>query len=412
MLGRTGACVPTALLLALLSGVAVGCAPGGANESSSRAQEPVKARVVAVVSRTVQRDVEAVGSLFPYEEVTVSSEVEGRIDRVYVDVGDRVAPGRPLVKIIPIELSLTLDQEQAALRQIEARLAPPEGETVLKDPRNAAEVRKAEADRTDAAQKYERARELWEQGLVPRGTFDEAEAHYNSARAAYDMALQNVRTLQAQVAQRSASVALAEKKLRDALIRAPFAGQVKERMVSPGQYVRVETPIMVIVDNDPLRVRLKVPERMAGWVAVGQAVTVRVEAYPDRTFEGEISRINPSVEPQSRTFELEALLKNQDGKLKPGFFARASVASSHVDEALLIPQEALRYLYGVYKVFTVEQGKLRETEVKLGARDGGEVEVVDGLAEGAQVAVPVAGEELRDGAPVQAQDQAAGKAAQ
>jgi RND family efflux transporter MFP subunit len=329
-----------------------------------------------------------------------------------VDVGDRVAPGRPLVKIIPIELSLTLDQEQAALRQIEARLAPPEGETVLKDPRNAAEVRKAEADRTDAAQKYERARELWEQGLVPRGTFDEAEAHYNSARAAYDMALQNVRTLQAQVAQRSASVALAEKKLRDALIRAPFAGQVKERMVSPGQYVRVETPIMVIVDNDPLRVRLKVPERMAGWVAVGQAVTVRVEAYPDRTFEGEISRINPSVEPQSRTFELEALLKNQDGKLKPGFFARASVASSHVDEALLIPQEALRYLYGVYKVFTVEQGKLRETEVKLGARDGGEVEVVDGLAEGAQVAVPVAGEELRDGAPVQAQDQAAGKAAQ
>jgi membrane fusion protein (multidrug efflux system) len=151
---------------------------------------------------------------------------------------------------------------------------------------------------------------------------------------------------------------------------------------------------------------------MAGWVAVGQVVTVRVEAYPDRTFEGEISRINPSVEPQSRTFELEALLKNQDGKLKPGFFARASVASSHVDEALLIPQEALRYLYGVYKVFTVEKGKLRETEVKLGARDGDEVEVVDGLAEGAQVAVPVAGEELRDGAPVQAQGQAAGKAAQ
>jgi membrane fusion protein (multidrug efflux system) len=141
---------------------------------------------------------------------------------------------------------------------------------------------------------------------------------------------------------------------------------------------------------------------------VGQVVKVRVDLSTRR----QISRINPSVEPQSRTFELEALLQNRDGKLKPGFFARASVASSHVDEALLIPQEALRYLYGVYKVFTVEKGKLRETEVKLGARDGDEVEVVDGLEEGAQVAVPVAGEELRDGAPVQAQDQAAGKAAQ
>jgi membrane fusion protein (multidrug efflux system) len=323
-----------------------------------------------------------------------------------------VAEGRPLVKIIPIELSLTLDQEQAALRQIEARLAPPEGQQALTDPRETAEVRRAGADRTDAEQKYERARELWEQGLVPRGAFDEAEARFNSARAAYDIALQNVRTLQAQAAQRSASVALAEKKLRDTVIRAPFAGQVKERMVSPGQYVKVQTPVVVVVDNDPLRVRLKVPEKMAGWVAVGQVVKVQVEAYSERVFEGTVSRINPSVEPQSRTFELEALLQNLDGKLKPGFFARASVASSHVDEALLIPQEALRYLYGVYKVFTVEKGKLRETEVKLGARDGDEVEVVDGLEEGAQVAVPVAGEELRDGAPVQTQDQAAGKAAQ
>jgi multidrug efflux pump subunit AcrA (membrane-fusion protein) len=401
----------TALLVAaLLAGGAPACRRAGGD--SRAAVKPVKVRVVPVVAKSVQRSVEAVGSLFPYEEVTVGSEVEGRVDEVYVDVGDRVARGRSLVKIVPVELSLALDQERAALQQIQARLAPPGGSPQLKDPKEAAEVQKAEADRTDAAQKYERAKELLAQGLIARGTFDEAEARYNAARAAYDMALQNVRNLQAQAAGRSASVALADKKLRDTVIRAPFAGAVKERMVSPGQYVKVQTPVMVIVDNDPLRVRLKVPEKMAGWLSVGQPVAVQVEAYPGRTFQGRLSRLNPSVDPQTRAFEVEALLGNDDGALKPGFFARASITSSHVDKALLVPRDSLRYLYGVYKVYTVEKGALKETDVKLGSREGGEVEVVDGIQDGARVAVPLEGQELRDGAPVTAAETASGETRQ
>jgi RND family efflux transporter MFP subunit len=159
---------------------------------------------------------------------------------------------------------------------------------------------------------------------------------------------------------------------------------------------------MVIVATDRLRARLKVPEKMAAWVAVGQPVKVQVEAYPDRAFEGAVSRMNPSVDPQTRSFDVEALLENRDGVLKPGFFARASIVSSRVDQALVVPQDALRYLYGVYKVFTVEQSALRETEVKLGAREGADVEIVSGLKEGTYVAVPLEGEELRDGAAVEA----------
>lgn len=380
----------------------VGCARGRASDDS-RAVKPVRARVVPVVSRQVPRRVDSVGSLAPFEEVTVSAEVEGRVDEVYVDVGDPVARGRALVKIHPVELSLTLDEQQAALRQIQARLAPPEGAGPLASPKEAAEVRKAEADRLDAEQKYVRAKELFAEGLIARGAFDEAEARFNAARAGYDMAVQNVQTLQAQAAQRSASVALADKKLHDSVIRAPFAGQVKQRMVTPGQYVKVQTPVMVVVDNDPMRVKLKVPEKMVGWVAVGQAVEVRVEAYPDQAFTGTISRMNPSVEPDTRSLEVEALLENEKGLLKPGFFARASIASSHVDSALLVPKEALRYLYGVYKVYSVDKNTLHEIEVKLGRRDGEEAEIVEGLKEGDRVALPVAGEDLRDGAPVAAQ---------
>ena len=392
---RTGPAV--AFLALLLVATGSGCARGRASDDGKRALKPIRARVVPVVTRKVPRRVDSVGSLVAFEEVTVSAEVEGRVDQVYVDVGDPVARGRALVKIHPIELSLSLDEQQAALRQIEARLAPPDGGGAVKSPKDAAEVRKADADRTDAQQKYERARELFGEGLIARGTFDEAEARHNAARAAYDMAVQNVQTLRAQAAQRSASVALADKKLRDSVIRAPFAGHVKQRMVSPGQYVKVQTPVMLVVDNDPVRVKLKVPEKMAGWVAVGQAVDVRVEAYPDRSFAGTISRMSPSVEPDTRSLEVEALLANEKGLLKPGFFARASIASSHVDTALLVPKQALHYLYGVYKVYAVAENTLHETEVKLGSREGEETEIVDGLKDGDRVAVPIAGEALRDG---------------
>jgi membrane fusion protein, multidrug efflux system len=389
-----------ALALAVAFTAAGGCARGRAAEDG-RGPKAVKAHVVPVASRSVQRTVDSVGSLFPFEEVTVGAEVEGRVAQVFVDVGDAVSRGRALVKIVPVELGLTLEQERAALEQIQTRLTT-SGGGVLKDPKEAAEVKRADADRTDAEQKYLRAKELFAQGLISRGTFDEAEARFNGARAGYDMAVQNVLTLRAQAAQRTASVALAGKKLSDTVIRAPFEGHVKDRMVSPGQYVKVQTPVMVIVDTNRLRARLKVPEKMAGWVAVGQPVKVQVEAYPDRAFEGAVSRMNPSVDPQTRSFDVEALLENRDGVLKPGFFARASIVSSRVDQALVVPQDALRYLYGVYKVYTVEQSALHETEVKLGAREGADVEIVSGLKEGAQVAVPLEGEELRDGAPVAA----------
>ena len=397
---RTSKGVAALFLTVLLATSGAGCARGRTSDEGARGR--VKAHVVPVVSRKVQRNVESVGSLFPFEEVTVSSEVDGRVDGVYVDVGDRVSRGQSLVKILPVELSLTLDEQRAALRQIEARLAPSGGEGERGSPGDAAEVKKAEADRTDAEQKFQRAKELFAEGLIARGAFDEAEARNNVARAAYDMAVQNIRNLEAQAAQRTASVALADKKLRDTIIRAPFAGHVKQRLVSPGQYVKVQTPVMVVVDNDPVRVRLKVPEKMAGWVTVDQPVQVRVEAYPDQVFLGKISRVNPSVEAATRSFEVEALLANADGRLKPGFFARASIASSHVDSALLVPRVALRYLYGAYKVYAVVEMRLRETEVKLGAQEGDEAEIVEGLKDGVRVAVPVEGEELRDGATVTA----------
>jgi RND family efflux transporter MFP subunit len=135
---------------------------------------------------------------------------------------------------------------------------------------------------------------------------------------------------------------------------------------------------------------------------VGQPVTVTVEADPGRTFTGKIARLSPSVETQTRTLEIEALLENPENLLKPGFFAKGRVESGQIDSVLTIPHVAVRYVFGVYKVFTVEGTALKEKEVKLGERSGDLVEVVEGLEDKQRVAVPVEGQELTDGAPVEA----------
>ncbi|OFV94643.1 MAG: hypothetical protein A3H28_00595 [Acidobacteria bacterium RIFCSPLOWO2_02_FULL_61_28] len=358
-------------------------------------------QLAAVKTQPVRRTVEAVGSLFADEEVVVSSEVEGRTNEVLVDVGDRVTEGQVLVQISPTELQLASQQQQAALEQIRARLGLSESETTLRDIRDAAGVKKAAADLADVQQKFERAKELSEEGLLPRQGYEEAEARFKSAQANYDLALQEVRNLLAALKQVSVTSELAQKKLRDTQIRAPFGGYVKARSVAPGQFLRVQTPVFTLVRVDPLRARIAIPEKMAGWIPAGQAVTIFVEAYPDRPFTGKIARANPVVDPQTRSYEAEAVVQNREGLLRPGFFVKASIPTDRVENLLTIPQKALNYAYGVYSVYVVQGNQVQQREVKIGDRLANDVEIVAGLAAGDQAAIPVnQGQLLFNGASV------------
>ena len=396
------AAVTASFLLAIAGGACGNNSRGGKPVEAASDGKPILVRVIEVEAQQVRRAVESVGSLFPYEEVTVSSEVEGKVEKVFVDVGDRVVAGQPLVSVSPVELKLAVGEVRAAVAQARARLGLVEGKEDLKDVREAAEVKKAAADLNDAEQKYRRGKSLLQRGLLPRESFDEAEAKFNAALAAHDLAMQNVENLRAELERNKAALALAEKKLTDSVIRAPFGGLVRERNVTQGQYLRVQTPVIVVVSVDPMRVRLKVPERMAGWVRVGQPATIAVEAYPGRAFSGKLTRINPAVDPQTRSFEAEGLIANRDGILKPGFFVKASIPSDKVEDALFVPQSALRYTYGIYKVFVVDGATIREKDIKVGDRASDSVEVLEGLNKGERVALPL-GAELRDGAAVEIQ---------
>ena len=387
--------ISAVLILLPIAGCATGAASKGPDAGSTGARAEVQATRLEL--KELRRDVEAVGSLVALEEVTVSSEVEGKVDEVLSDVGDRVEAGQPIVKVSTIELRLALDQQRALYQQARARLGLSGEADDLKNPLDAAEVKKAAADLKEAEDVYKRSQLLFEKQLLPRQDFDQTEARLNSARAAYDLAVQSVQNLRAQLPQYRAAAELAEKKLRDAVIRAPFKGEVKERVVAPGQYLKVQTPVMVIVNTDPLRVRLKIPETAAGLVQAGNGIAVLVDAYPDKSFSGKLTRINPSVDPQSRTFEVEALLANSEGLLKPGFFVRARIPSGRLDHSLMAPQAALQYSYGIYKIYVIQGDAVKEREVKLGEHSGDQAEIVSGANAGEMIAIPAKGQSLKDG---------------
>ncbi len=394
-------CAIITLVVAIGSSCARDTAGKSPGNKAVAAAVKSKVKAAAVERQQQQRTVEAVGSLFALDEVTVSSEAEGRVEQVMVDVGDRVGKGQVLARIVPVEFELTVEQQRAVLQQARARLGLRDGDGELKDVRQAAEVKKAAADLLDAEQKYQRAQSLLETGVIPRQQFDEAEARHKSAKATYDLAVQQVENLRASMQQTQATLNLANKRLRDTQIRAPFAGHVKTREVTVGQYLKVQTPVMAIVNIDPLRARLNVPEKMAPWVRVGREVKLSLEAFPGRDFVGRISRINPAVDEKTRTFEIEALVANRSGELKPGSFVKATIQSDKVDSILTIPHNAAAYLFGAYKVFVIEGQTIKEREVKLGDRIGERVEIIEGLQAGDKIAIAEGGQQLKDGMEVE-----------
>ncbi len=386
-----------------------GCSNTQANSGAAGSQRATPARVYTVSEETTRRRVQAVGSLYALEESTISAEVEAPVAEVLADVGDTVREGQALIVLDRQELLFEVERQRGVVRQVRAQLGIGPDDPLPSDPRKLATVQRAEADLFDAERKHIRAQQMLKDNLISQQQADEAESRFKSAKAAYNLAVQEVERLKAQLISSEASKALAEKKLRDAVIRAPFPGSIKARNVHPGEYVKVQSPIMVLVRTDHLRARLAVPERWAGSIREGAVVQLQVEAFPGETFEGKLTRINPAVSQDSRTFEAEALIANKDGRLKPGFFVQAALPSERQEKAIFVPEQAVNYRYGVYKVFVVNGNKVSERQIHpAGQTDdehGKRFEIADGLKPGDRVAAAVSGN-LRDGYIVQEEREA------
>jgi RND family efflux transporter MFP subunit len=388
-------CVPRALFLRLflnpaliliLAAMASGCSRADSAQGGDSAGKPKPVAVVPVQQDSVRRSVDVVGTLTAVDQVTVSSEADGTVRGILADLGDRVRAGQVLVRLDNERQQYAYQQQQATLARTLAQYGAEDPEH-LPEPENTPDVRRAAAELAQAKSAFDRARELLRRELIAQQAFDDAQAELQTKQAGYEVALQNARNLSASIRASEAATKLSDRQLRDTEIRAPFDGYVERRLVNLGELVKAQMPVMAIVRLDPLKVIAEIPERMAPWIDSGRPVQLHVDAYSDRAFTGEVTRISPAVNTSTRAFPFEAIVPNSDGALKPGTFARVHVESAKVDEVLTLPFAALQYRYGVNRVFVVSGNRLEMRELKVGERLGDRIEVTAGVKAGEKVTV-------------------------
>ena len=374
------------VLLCTVGGVTTGCTDSRA-EADGRAKQAAKhVKTEAVRQESVRRTLEVVGTLAAEDQVTVSSEVDGVVRRVLADLGDRVKSGQALVEIDREKLQYNLDQQRAAHARALTKYGA-SGTDHLPRVEDTPDVRRAAAELAQARQAFERASELHKRQLIAQQMLDDADTALRLKRAGYDTALQEAENLRADIDASAAAMKLADRQLRDTSIRAPFDGYIQQRMVSLGELVKAQMPVMTVVRVDPLKLRSEIPERMAPWVKVGQPLTLSVDAFPAKEFTATVSRISPAVTTQTRTFAFEALAPNPEALLKPGTFARVRLETSLVEQVKTIPYAAMQYRYGVYRAFIVEGDRLEARELKTGDRVGDRMEILEGVNSGDRVAL-------------------------
>jgi len=375
------------LLALLLATTVAGCSESAKGAETGTRERPAKPIDTEPVKReSINRTVNVSGTLAAENEVMVSSQAEGVVSRILADLGDRVGAGQVLAELDREKLQYNLDQQKAALARSLARYGaaepgrlPPIDQTP--------DVKRAAAELNQAKRGFERASELSKRELLSQQALDDADAVLHTKQAEYDSALQNAKNMAADIDASNAAARLAERQLRDASVRAPFDGYVQQRMVSLGELVKEQMPVMKIVRIDPLKVTAEIPEGLAPWVQSGQTVDLQVDAYPDKPFTGKVSRISPSVNQQTRAFPFEALVPNPQGLLKPGTFVRVKLTTNHVEDLLTLPYAALQYRYGVNRAFVVTGDSIVGREVKVGDRLGDRIEILGGIKAGEMVAL-------------------------
>ncbi|MCB9592367.1 MAG: efflux RND transporter periplasmic adaptor subunit [Sandaracinaceae bacterium] len=388
--------------LPLMTALALPLAGCGGDASAADAQSAAAATVVAVSIAPVevrQRPValELDGTLVADEDSNVTSVVAGRVTEVLVERGSVVEEGAPLLRLRDVDYRLQARAARAQLDQARARLgmdgnATPNVETLP-------EVVAAQNDRQLADNNLRRAEELAQRGVLTQQGLDEARAAAANARERHQSALNNARVAAASLASARVALSQASTAASEATVRAPFGGEIADRMVSVGEYVSPQSPLVTLVRTNPLRIELSVPQRHLQSVQPGQAVLLRVDSVPDRTFEATVRYVSASVSRTTRGLTVEAVVPNPDRLLRPGLFATARLETGGTQEVFVVPATAVHTAAGVSRAFVVRDGHIEERVVSVADRTEEEVVVAEGLAAGEQVATGSL-DQLADGVAV------------
>jgi len=390
-----------ALMAVFLGTMLTGCNRQSAPDSKRPVDQPPRlVQFEPAQIRVWPQILQVTGTLAAQERVVLSAKVAGRLETVTVDIGSNVRKGDVLATIEPRDYELRLAQAAANLAQARAMLGlPSEGNQDIVQLDEVTAVRQAQAVLDEATKSRQRIRDLQRAGIASQSELDTAEATYAVAVTRHETAREEARTRLASLGGFRAAFELAAKQLADATIRAPFNGVVQDRTAGIGEYLSPGTPVLQLVQTDPLRLKLDVPERSAALIRLGQTVHLRVEGDTN-DYAGSIARISPALVERTRTLLVEADIPAQ-GNLRPGLFARAGIVFDPSAETLTVPDSAVIVFAGLEKVFTAKDGRAVERAVITGRRDAANIEILRGLEAGESVILTPAG--LQTGQPVQDQ---------
>jgi multidrug efflux pump subunit AcrA (membrane-fusion protein) len=375
-------------------------------------QRLIPVETVSVHRGILERRLHMTGSIVGEATVDVFSKVSGILERLEVDQGDRVKAHQAVAMVEREEEEGELQEDRAALDVLRAKWAQMETGARPEEIAQAEQlVRQAKASWETSLDDYQRLKNLKDRGFISQQHLDEAmlkvtlsEAEHQSAREKLVLLRKGARqedrdALLAQIRQAEATVRLAEMHLANTTIRAPLGGIISKRYVDRGALVGTSTPIMRIVAMDRVKVIVQVVERELARLKSGATADINVDAYGNEVFKGTVTRISPTVDPESRTADVEVQADNRDHRLKPGMFARVDLAVERRDKALLLLRDSLLRGSGPPRVFVLDGGKASLKEVTVGLEGEQYVEVVKGLQEGEEVII--AGQyELNDGMAV------------
>lgn len=381
MFKRTGIVFSVVILAALpIFGCSKKEPPATAPAVAVKPQAAALAVTTALVEeRTIERSVEATGTLAAWDEVIVSSETAGTVSKIKADLGDRVKAGDALALLDQREATLNLEQAKAA-RQSSLRA-----------------LEREQAKLEDASANFKRYEELFRKGMVSVSQFD-------NIRTGRVVAEAQLHEAEARVEEASARHDLAKKRMSDTVIKSPISGEVSRRFVSTGESVKEKSQMFTVVSTGTLKFRGTVAESAVPRIRTGQEVLVSVEAFKDRTFKGKLSRISPALDTQTRTLEVEAEVPNADGVLKPGFFARGIVLTQKEKGVPFVPEEALYSFVGINKVFVINGDTAEELSVTRGMKEGQMIEIIGASLKSGDTVAASNLQNLYDGAKITVQD--------
>lgn len=326
-------------------------------QSQMQAPPPVVVAVTEVKREQWQPYLTSVGSLVAVSGIDVSNELAGTITAIYFESGQSVKKG---------QLLITLDTST-----------------------DEAELKGLQADAQLAQVRFERYEKLIGKQFISRSDYDQSQAQLAQAQSAVKAKLS----------------VIAKKR-----IRAPFDGKLGIRLVDIGEYLAEGSAIVPLQKLDPIYVDFTLPEQHLGGLAIGQKMTVTVQAYPGKLFNGTISAMNPLIDIGTRSIKLRATLANPEQILRPGMFADVQVLSSRKQDVLTLPDTAITYNPYGDSVFVVESGAqgltVQRRQVKTGETREGRVQIIEGLKAGERV-VSAGQVKLRNDMPVRIDDRPA-----